>query len=414
MQGELAGLAGDPSSQGEEASPKGFGGCQRLSQSDALGPAGQIVGHHLHRQPGSIGGKASRGEMVEADAVLEVPDGVLDLGVAAVVGLQFQGIPVAVGDEGVIAVAGKEGQLRAGGGPHPADDEAHRSGAGLTPERSVFSLGHVGGALHPVGYGPPVPLGYGLYQISQVLAQADGDGEADIRLAADLDQGVGVEAAVGPHRELSTGPGVAHPAHRLPQEVVSAPGGVGPTLPETGHQHLAGAGGHGQQRVIAPLTGVAVMAGTLLAQAVGLADGGVQIDGQRPIAGTGASGPSPGQQLPADPVQLPHVAPAEAAQEGAQGGRRLDHTPQDPGGTATAQRVGIVDAVAAGQHRGHQGHQLVAGVGTAGGVAQIEVAVNQFTQTQPESQSGGKHQSGIGHQAVIIKGDSDVIGVLKW
>ena len=50
----------------------------------------------------------------------------------------------------------------------------------------VFSLGHVGGALHPVGDGPPVRLGYGLYQISQVLAQADGDGEADIRLAADL------------------------------------------------------------------------------------------------------------------------------------------------------------------------------------------------------------------------------------
>ena len=51
--------------------------------------------------------------MVEAHAVLEVPDGVLDLGVAAVVGLQFQGVPVAVSDEGVIAVVGKEGQLGA-------------------------------------------------------------------------------------------------------------------------------------------------------------------------------------------------------------------------------------------------------------------------------------------------------------
>ena len=35
---------------------------------------------------------------------------------------------------------------------------------------------------------------------------ADGDGEADIHLAADDDQGVGIEAAVGPHRELSPGP----------------------------------------------------------------------------------------------------------------------------------------------------------------------------------------------------------------
>ena len=149
------------------------------------------------------------------------------------------------------------------------DDEPHRRGAGLATAGSVVDFGHVGGALHPIGNGPPVRLGYGLYQISQVPAQADGDGEADIRLAADLDHGVGIKTAVGPHRELSLGPGVAHPAHRLPQEVVSAPGGIGPALTETGHQHLSGAGGHSQQRVIAPLAGVAVMAGALLAQAVG-------------------------------------------------------------------------------------------------------------------------------------------------
>ena len=70
----------------------------------------------------------------------------------------------------------------------------------------------------------------------------------------------------------------------------------------------------------------------------------------------GAS-PGPGQQFPAHPVQLPHVSPAEAAQEGAQslpsrkrgGGRGLDHTSQDPGRTATAQRISIVDAVASSQ-----------------------------------------------------------------
>ena len=108
--------------------------------------------------------------MVEAHAVLEVPDGVLDLGVAAVVGLQFQGIPLPVGDEGVIAVVGKQRQLGAWGGPHPPDDEPHRRGIGLGPEGSVGDFSHVGGALHPVGYGPPVPLGYGLYQVSQALA----------------------------------------------------------------------------------------------------------------------------------------------------------------------------------------------------------------------------------------------------
>ena len=79
MQSEAAGRASEPSGQGEEASPEGLGGCHRLAQADARCPAGQIVGHHpvsstgqaLHGQPGTIGGEASRGEMVEPHAVLE-------------------------------------------------------------------------------------------------------------------------------------------------------------------------------------------------------------------------------------------------------------------------------------------------------------------------------------------------------
>ena len=38
-------------------------------------------------------------------------DGILNLGVAAMVGLQFQGLPIPVGDEAVVAVGGGEGQL---------------------------------------------------------------------------------------------------------------------------------------------------------------------------------------------------------------------------------------------------------------------------------------------------------------
>ena len=57
----------------------------------------KVVRHHpvsstgqaLDGQPGSVGGEAPRGEMVQSHAVLEVSDGVLDLGVAAMVGLQF-------------------------------------------------------------------------------------------------------------------------------------------------------------------------------------------------------------------------------------------------------------------------------------------------------------------------------------
>ena len=79
-----------------------------------------------------------------------------------------------------------------------------------------------------------------------------------------------VEAAVGPHRELPGGSGIAYAGHRLPQEVGGAPGGVGPALAQPGQQHVAGSGGHGQQRVVAPLARVAVVACALLGQAVAI------------------------------------------------------------------------------------------------------------------------------------------------
>ena len=46
----------------------------------------KVVRHHLDGQPGAVGGEAPRGEMVQPHAVLEVSNGILDLGVAAVAG----------------------------------------------------------------------------------------------------------------------------------------------------------------------------------------------------------------------------------------------------------------------------------------------------------------------------------------
>ena len=86
---------------------------------------------------------------------------------------------------------------------------------------------------------------------------------------------------------------MAHPSHGLPQKVSGAPGGVGAALPQPGHQHVAGAGGHGEERVIAPLAGVAMVPGPLLGQPVGLADGGIEVDGERRVAGSGTGGPGP-------------------------------------------------------------------------------------------------------------------------
>ena len=249
-----------PTGEGEESPPQSLGGHHLLAQTDARRPARQVVSHNLYRQPGGVGGvggETAGREMVETHAVLEVADGILDLGVAAMVGLEIQGVAIPVGDEGVIAVGGQQGQLRAGRGLHPPDDEPHRCGAGLALEGGVAGLRHVGGAVHPVGDRRPVRLRYGLDEVPQAGVLPNGDGETDIQLAADRDDGVGVEAAVGPHREWSFGPGVAHPSYSFTQEVGGAASGVGAALAQPGHQHVAGAGGDGQQRVIAPLAGVA-------------------------------------------------------------------------------------------------------------------------------------------------------------
>ena len=72
MQGDPACRAGEPSGQGEDPPPEGLGGHDLLTQADAGCPASQVVGHHLYRQPGAVGGEAARGEMVQPDAVLEV------------------------------------------------------------------------------------------------------------------------------------------------------------------------------------------------------------------------------------------------------------------------------------------------------------------------------------------------------
>ena len=93
MQGQPACRAGEPSGQGEEPPPEGLGGGYPLSQTDPRRPAGQVVGHRLDGQPGAVGGEAARGEMVQPDAVLEVAYGILDLGVAAMVSLQFEQLP---------------------------------------------------------------------------------------------------------------------------------------------------------------------------------------------------------------------------------------------------------------------------------------------------------------------------------
>ena len=178
MQSEVARRAGEPSGEGEEAPPEGLDGHDLPTQADPRRPAAQVVGHHLYRQPSPVGGETAGRHVVQPDAVLEVAYCVLDLGVAAMVGFQFQGFSVPVGDEAVIAVGGEEGQLGTGRGLHPPDDEPHRCGVGLTLEGGVGGLSHIGGAVHPVGNGSPVLLWYRLDQVPQAGVLTDGDGRS--------------------------------------------------------------------------------------------------------------------------------------------------------------------------------------------------------------------------------------------
>ena len=68
----------------------------------------------------------------------------------------------------------------------------------------------------------------------------------------------------------------------------------------------------------------------------------------------------------------------------------------------------------ASQRGGHQGHDLVARVGSAWCIAQVQAPVNQLGQAEMLGQGGRQDQPRIVHQAVVVKGDLDVVGVVAW
>ena len=106
------------------------------------------------------------------------------------------------------------------------------------------------------------------------------------------------------------------------------------------------------------------------------------------------------------------MAPAKAAQEDAQGGWRLDYAAESAGRPASAQRIGVVDAVAASQRGSDQRHYLVAGVGPARRIAQVQALLDQLGKAEVQGQGGWKEQAGVRHQAVVVEGDLDAVGVV--
>ena len=222
--------------------------------------------------------------------------------VAAMIGLQFQRLPIAV-DEGVIAVSAK----RASWEPrrlHPPDNEPHRRGVRLGLDTGCKSSRRHLGAVHPVEWESSPPLVASIRSPGSRWRMVI---EADIlsRQAATL---CGLRCR--PVRELSPGPAVAaSPSHAGSGRPT---GGVGPatraagtSAPRRCRRQWPAAGDSRGHRPLA-----------LLGQSIGLADGRVQVDGQGRVAWSGPSGPGPGQQLGASRVELTDMPRPEAAQEG--------------------------------------------------------------------------------------------------
>ena len=46
--------------------------------------------------------------------------------------------------------------------------------------------------------------------------------------------------------------------------------------------------------------------------------------------------------------------------------------------------------------------------------AQVQVPVKQLGQGEIQGQGGWQDQPSIGHQAAVVKGDVDAVGVVKW
>ena len=164
------------------------------------------------------------------------------------------------------------------------------------------------------------------------------------RLSAGGHHGVGVEAAVGAHGELPAGPAVAHPAHRLPQEVGGTASGVGPALTQPRHQHLPGAS---------------------------------------------PSSPGPCQQLAADPVQLAECPHRKLRRNVPRVDGALTTQPSAPA-VPPARNASASSMQSPQPGRRPPGHDLSAGVGSARGRPRSQAAGQQLGQAEMLGQVAGR------------------------
>ena len=62
----------------------------------------------------------------------------------------------------------------------------------------------------------------------------------------------------------------------------------------------------------------------------------------------------------------------------------------------------------------HQGQHLVSRIRPPQRSSEVNVVVDEFTQTQVLGEGDRKEQPSIGHQAVVVEGDLNAVGMVKW
>jgi hypothetical protein len=158
--------------------------------------------------------------------------------------------------------------------------------------------------------------------------------------------------------------------------------------------------------VIAADAGIAER-GALLGAAEDLADKGIDIDHQAPVARARAGRPRARQRLAQHAVELADVPERERAQKRPQRRRRHDPVAQDRSGAPRAQQVAVVDAVRAQGHRRDQCHHLRAGIRRARALTEIDALIDQRLDAQALSQACREHDPRVSDRALVIENDPD-------
>ena len=119
----------------------------------------------------------------------------------------------------------------------------------------------------------------------------------------------------------------------------------------------------------------------------------------------------PGPATRAHPVELTDVAPPEAAQEGAQGGWRLDRAAQGAGRPPGAQHIGVVNASRPQPAQTPPASSSCPQCSPAPALRRGQGDGRRVPRRPRLPRQGGrKEQPGIGHQAAVVEGDLDPVG----